>query len=133
MPARGSITVNDRAATPLAHIFAPRGESNGVHLFSEAGSFPAGERTLTVSKVTSKVTGKTKTKMRIGYPIVVTEVINGISRLKVERTGWAEVLFTHEPLSLAQERKDLVGMVANALLPAVTVLDPVLQGNEDIW
>lgn len=136
MPARGNITINDRAATPVAHVFTPDGEdANNVHIFREKTGVAVGDPRITVSVNSNPISrgGKTKVQFRLSLPTVQTEVINGISRPSVVRTAHADVTFTYDGYSELQERKNLVGLVQNALASTQTILNPVFTEGEDLW
>jgi hypothetical protein len=51
----------------------------------------------------------------------------------VVRTAYADVSFSFDPSSTTQERKDVVGMVQTALLPAATVVNSVIVDLEGIY
>lgn len=130
MPAFGSFSVNDRAATPVAHAFVPR-TKEPLPTWSETGPMPAGERKITLS---SRKSGKRyRITLRLSNPTVVTEVINGVSVPKVARAQYAETTFTFTDDSLLQERKDTVGMHMNAMGASVTQIDSALTALEAIW
>lgn len=130
MPAFGSFSVNDRAATPVAHAFAPR-TKEPVPTWAETGPIPAGERKFMLF---SRKTGtKYRVTLRLQNPTVVTEVINGVSVPKVARVQHAETTFTFTDDSLLQERKDTVGMHMNAMGASVAQMDSALTALEAIW
>jgi len=130
MPAFALFAVNDRATTPIAHTFAPRSK-DPLPTWCEAGSMPAGERKFTL--FTRKSGEKYRITLRLSNPTVVTEVINGVSVPKVARTQYAETTFTFTADSTLQERKDTVGMHANALGASNTQIDSALTALESIW
>lgn len=130
MPAFASFAVNDRAATPVAHTFAPRSK-DPVPTWCEAGSMPAGERKFTL--FSRKSGEKYRITLRLSNPTVVTEVINGVSVPKVARTQYAETTFTFTSDSTLQERKDTVGMHMNAFGASVIQIDSALTALEAIW
>lgn len=130
MPAFNSFTVNDRAASPVAHTFAPR-TKEPEPTYCEAGSMPAGERKFTLRSRKSGT--KYRITLRLSNPTVVTEVINAVSVPKVARVQYAETVFTFTEDSLLQERKDTVGMHMNAMAASNTQIDAVLTALEAIW
>ncbi len=130
MPAFASFSVNDRAATPVAHTFAPRSK-DPLPTWCEAGAMPAGERKFTL--FSRKSGEKYRITLRLSNPTVVTETINGVSVPKVARTQYGEVNFTFTSDSTLQERKDTVGMLMNALGASVTQIDAALTALESIW
>lgn len=132
MAQRATITVNDRASTPLAHAFVPQGDSaEGVALFCETAGVKIGEKKLSIS--VRKSGTNYKVRLKLDAPVLVTEVVNGVSIPKVSRTAYGDVTFTFAEQSLLQERKDLVGMIANALASSQTVVDASVTGLEAVW
>lgn len=131
MAQAASVVVNDRATTPVAHTFAPRRISTDLALFVETGSVPFGERKLSISQRQSG--GKYRVRVKLENPVLVTETVNGVSVPTVPRTSFADVTFTFDQYSTLQERKDTVGMFANALAAAQTMVDSSVTGLEGIW
>jgi hypothetical protein len=127
-----SVTVNDRAATPLAHVFVPRDLKSDPMLWVETGTVPFGERKLKINNV--KNTGS-KIKVRIVFevPVLATEIVNGVNKPVVLRTSFAELLLTYDKLSSLQERKDTVAFIYNALATSQTMVDSTVTGLEGIW
>lgn len=131
MAQAASIVVNDRAATPVAHTFAPRSITTDQALFVEAGSVPIGERRLIIdSRFTN---GKYRIRLRVVNPTLVTEVVNGVNVPKVPRTSYGESSFTFDQTSTDQERKDTVAYIANALLASQTIPMGSIVGLEGVW
>lgn len=126
-----TITVNDRETTPLAHAFAPRVVSSDLAQFVESASVPIGERKLTIGS--RKAGGKYRIRLKLENPTLVTEVVNGVNVPKVPRTAYADVTFTFDETHSLQERKNTVGMFANALAASQTLVDSTLTGLEGIW
>lgn len=132
MTARASVVINDRAATPVAHTYSPDGDDkNGVHLFSEKTGVPVSNPKLTASF--KGVNGKLKPVLRLSIPITQTQTINGISTPVVVRTAYVELSASFDATSTQQERKDAIGLMANAMAAAQTMLNPFLVDGEDIW
>lgn len=131
MSARTNLVVNDRKATPVAHTFSPDGDVNGVHVFSEKTGTPAGDSRFTASLRQSN--GKYRATLKLTAPVVATQVINGVSSPVVVRTSYAEVTFTFDSLSTAQERADTVGMLANSLAASQTQINDMLVNVSDIY
>lgn len=132
MTARASVVINDRAATPVAHTFSPDGDDkNGVHLFSEKTGVPVSNPKLTAYLKPNS--GKLKPTLRLTIPVVQTQTINGISTPVVVRTAYVELAATFDAASTQQERKDAIGLMANAMAASQTMLNPFLVDGEDIW
>jgi hypothetical protein len=131
MAQAASIVVNDRATTPVAHTFAPRRVESGLASFVEANSTPIGEKTLTVRY---RKSGKRYyQRVTLTVPVLVVETINGVSVPSTPRMSLIDATFRFDETSTEQERKDAVGMFANALASTVTVVDGTLTKLEGIW
>ncbi len=133
MAARANLVVKDRTTpTPVDRTFTPDGdEPNGVHVFSEKTGVPAGNARFTAQL--RKSNGKYRPRLRLQLPIVQTQTISGINSPVVVRTAFAEVQFTFDETSTAQERADCVGMTQNSLATAVAQLNDMLVNLSDIY
>lgn len=131
MAQAASIVVNDRATTPVAHTFAPRRLETGLASFVEAGSVPIGERQLTIRW--RKSGNRFYQRVTLTSPALVTETINGVGVPTVPRVALIDATFRFDDTSTEQERKDAVGMFANALAASQTVVDKTVVGLEGIW
>jgi len=132
MSARANLVINDRAATPVAHTYSPDGDdTNGVHLWSEKTSVPAGNPRFSASLKSSN--GKYRPSLRLQVPIVQTQTINGVSTPVVVRTAYVEVSATFDGLSSTQERADAIGLMANAMAAAQTQINDMLVNLSDVY
>jgi len=130
--ARTNLVINDRAATPVAHTYSPDGDDlNGVHVFSEKTTVPAGNPRFTASL--RKSGGKYRGALRLAVPVVQTQTINGVSTPVVVRTAFIEVNTTFDALSSEQERADTVGLMANAMAASQTQMNDMLVKLSDIY
>lgn len=132
MSARSNLVVNDRAAIPVAHTYSPDGDdANGVHVFSEKTSVPAGNPRFTARLSYSN--GRYKPQLRLAIPIVQTQTINGVSSPVVVRTAYIEFNANFDALSTDQERKDAVGLMVNALAASQVQINDMVVGLSDIY
>lgn len=132
MSARSNLVINDRATTPVAHTFSPDGDdANGVHVFSEKTSVPAGNPRYTASLRQSN--GKYRPTLKLAVPVVQTQTINGVSSPVVVRTAYIEVSATFDALSSEQERADCVGLMYNSMAAAQTQVNDLLVKLSDIY
>lgn len=132
MAARANLVITDRAATPLSHTFTPDGDdANGVHVFSEKTSVPAGNSRFTASLRQSS--GKFRPTLKLAIPVTQTQTINGVSNPVVVRTAYAEVNFTFDALSSEQERADTVGLLVASLNVGQTQINDMIVKLSDIW
>lgn len=132
MSSRTNLVILDRAGTPVSHTYSPDGDDrNGVHLYSEKTSVPAGNPRYTAALKQSG--GKYRPSLRLQIPVVQTQVINGVSAPVVVRTAFIEVNATFDALSTTQERADAVGLMANSLAPNQTQINDLLVNLSDIY
>lgn len=132
MSARTTLVIKDRAATPADHTFTPDGDDlNGVHVFSEKTGVPAGNAKFTAAL--KNTNGKYRPSLRLQVPITATQVINGVSSPVVIRNAYVELSCTFDETSTEQERKDAVGLMANAMAASQTQINDLLTGLSDIY
>lgn len=132
MSARTNLILKDRAGTPVSHTFTPDGDdTNGVHLWSEKTGVPAGYPQFTASL--RKSSGKLRSTLKLSVPVTQTQTINGISTPTVVRTAFAEVNFTFDGLSSAQERADVVGQLLDSLLATQTQINDMIVNVSDVY
>lgn len=132
MAARSTITIKDRAVTPVDHNFTPDGtDANGVHIFVERTGVPAADRRVTINQRFSG--GKYRPSIKFQLPVVQTQTINGISTPVTVRTAVVELNLTFDATSTDQERKDAIGFIANILLPSQTMVNDTIVNLADIW
>jgi len=131
MPQAGNIAVQDRAGTPVTHTFTPRSINGDLAVFAENAAAAIGERKISIS--TRKTGDKYKVRIVLANPVLVNETINGVAVPKVQRSLYGDVTFTFPDTTSAQERKDTVGMLANALAASQAVVNGTLENLEGIW
>lgn len=131
MPALQTVAIADRETTPVTHTFQPRDVNGGVGLVVANAGIPVNEERMTVSMRRSG--SKFKGKVTLALPIVATAVINGVSTPTLVRTAFATAEFTFDETSTAQERKNIVGLLANSLLPTVPLVNGALINLEGVF
>lgn len=120
MAQANTITVMDRESTPVAHNFVPRRIEPGNATFVEAASVPIGEKTLTIS---SRKSGRRfYTRVKMYAPVLVNELINGVSVPSTPRAALADCTFRFDDTSTEQERLNLVGMFANSFAASQAIV-----------
>lgn len=132
MPQLQDVVLTDRTTpTPANLTFKPRDIVAGVGEVVNNAGIPLGEKRLTVSL---KQTGKRfKGEVRLTLPVVVTEVINGISVPKIVRTGYVNLSTSFDETSTEQERNDAIGLMANALTTSKVLVNDALVKNEGVY
>lgn len=115
----------------MAHIFTPRQIVPGAATFVETASVPIGERSLVIR--TRKSGSRYYVRVTLASPTLVTETVNGVAVPKVPRVAFIDATFRFDDTSTLQERKNAVGMFANALAASQTVVDGSLTNLEGIW
>lgn len=131
MPAFSPLTIQDREDSPADHIFVPQLQNDDTAIFEKTDGIPLGNERLTV--VVRRNGDRTKASLVLAMPQLVTETINGVSRNAVDRTNYARVDFTFDNSSTLQERKNVVGLVHNALAESQTDLMKVFQNLESVY
>jgi hypothetical protein len=69
----------------------------------------------------------------LSVPVVQTQTINGVSTPVVVRTAYADVNFTFDATSTTQERKNLVGMMADALAAGKVLVNGAIVDLEGVY
>jgi len=125
MPSFAPITLTDRDLT--AHVFSPRmEEANNVYRFAkdDPSGVILGETALRVSL--KETPSSVKVRLKLERPTLVTETVNGVNRSIVERRSMADLTFTFARTSTSAERREMVGMISDALTAAQTDLDAMI-------
>lgn len=131
MPQITTFTLNDRESTPVGHVFTAGDKANGIVQAVRSTGIPGTDEVVTIS---SRDSGRNrKVRFVLSVPIIQTETINGVSNPKEVRRGRADVTLTFDKYSTLQERKNVVGMLANALAASQTQLDAVFTALERPW
>jgi hypothetical protein len=119
-----NITINDREATPVAHVFKPLTNQGEQAVFAETADTLIGRNMLMVSAPSTNTS--VKPRIVVKMPIVQSMNDNGITSNVVVRTLYGEVRLTLPLTSTLQERKNIVGLLANALLTSQAALTEVV-------
>lgn len=132
MAQRASIVVNDRAATPVAHTFAPyTSPATNAASFVEAASVPLGNKTLTLRW--RKSGNRFYQRMTLSVPTLVLETVNGVSVPTVPRVAFVDMTVRFDDTHTDQERKDIIGMFHNALAATQPVVTGTMVNMEGVW
>lgn len=132
MPQLQNLVLTDRAGTPVNHTFVPREIKGNVGTVVESTGVPIGDNRFSVSLSTTPEKRR-KAILKGVFPIVQTEVINGISKPLVVRTAYAEVTFSFDETSTEQERKDVVGMIASSLDASKTLVNDTVTKLQGVF
>jgi hypothetical protein len=136
MPAIGNVTINDGAATPVAHTFAPAGISGLVASYADrSGGIPVGYNSLDLSLRAPSSQSREKmylATVRIKTPILdVTSPSTATGIQPAPSVGYtpiAELKFWLPERSTLQNRKDLRAFAKNIMADAtVTALVETLE------
>jgi hypothetical protein len=132
MPQLQNLVLSDRESTPVAHTFTPRDITGGVGTVVESTGVPIGENTVTVS-LRKTPSGRYKAVIKGRFPIVQTQDVNGIESPVVVRTAYAELTFDFDQTSTEQERKNVVGMMEDALTSDEPLTNDVLTKLQGVY
>lgn len=133
MPQLQNVVLKDRKATPVDHTFTPRDITSGVATVIETTGVPVGNSRLSLSLRQVNGSGRYRAELKLAVPVVVNETINGVVTPKVQRTSYADVAFTFDPTSSEAERNDIVGMLADALAPAKTLVNDTVVKLQGVY
>lgn len=131
MPQLTPVVLTDRQATPVSHTFTPSDKKGNVGILVNNTGTPIGNERLGISL--SNTNSRYKAVLKLSCPVVVSEIINGVTVPTVSRTSYAEVHFSFPPTSTLQERKDVVGMIYSALGSSQTMLNKVFTELESVY
>jgi len=133
MPNMNSLVLTDRAATPVDHTFTPRDLSQGMGTLAETQDVPVGENRVQVA-LKKTAGGRYKGFLKLTMPVVQTSSgTNGIETPVVVRTAFATLDLSFDATSTLQERKNIVGMLQDALDPSNTLINDTLVKLEGIY
>lgn len=131
MPQLQALTLTDRQASPVAHTFQPEGISQNVGSVVENKDVPIGNPRYSLSlRQTEKAY---KGTLKFAVPIVVNQVINGVSTPVVARTSYVNCEFEFAKTSTEQERKDVVGMFQSSLAPGAVLVNDTLVKLQGVY
>lgn len=132
MAAIQNLVLADRASTPVNHTFVPAGFTDGVVRVRESASngVPIGASEYTLGlRQTPAGTYKATTKLVI--PRIVTEVINGVSKVTTLAPIIIEATFTYPQDTTTVDRNNAVGMFQASLsTDKVLVNDTIVNLNK---
>lgn len=133
MPQLSNLILKDRATpTPVDHTFTPRDITEGVGMVVESTGTPIGDNRATIS-LKKTPSGRYKGNVRLVLPVVQTQTINGVSSPVVVRTAYANVEVDFDQTSSEAERANAVGMLADALAPAKTLVNDTIVKLQGVY
>lgn len=132
MPQLQNLVLTDRAATPVAHTFAPRDIQSGVGAVVESSGVPVGDSRYTIS-LRQTASKKYVGTVKLSVPVVQNQTVNGVTSPTVVRTAYAEATFTFDATSTEQERKDLVGMFASGFDASKVLVNDTLVKLQGVY
>ncbi|DAD50120.1 TPA_asm: coat protein [ssRNA phage Gerhypos.1_43] len=111
MPAIAALTINDGAATPVAHTFSPvTTDGSSAAWADRSPSIASGFRTIS-HEVVGPNGNRTVNRITAGFKVPVVATINTVDT--VVRYSSAQIIWNIHPDSTLQERKDLHAYVTN--------------------
>jgi len=132
MPQLQNLVLTDRAATPVAHTFTPRDIVANVGTVEESTGVKIGDKSFSISN-RKTANGRSKVTMKLAVPVVVNETINGVTIPSVSHVAYVDAVFSFDPKSSTQERKDVVGMFQSSLDPSKVLVNDTLIGLQGVY
>lgn len=132
MPAIGTLTAADAAATPVNHNFVPSKVDGDIARYNEkSSSIAAGFWPLSISLRAPLANSTAKVyrcQLSLAIPVTATQTINGVTSTAVTHTNRVNVEFILSADGIVQERKDIRKLLVN-LLNDPSVMDVVENLN----
>lgn len=132
MPQLQNLVLTDRAATPVAHTFTPRDIVANVGTVEESTGVKIGDKSFSISN-RKTANGRSKVTMKLAVPVVVNETINGVTIPSVSHVAYVDAVFSFDPKSSTQERKDVVGMFQSSLDTSKVLVNDTLIGLQGVY
>lgn len=127
-----NLVLKDRAATPVDHTFTPRSVRDGVGVVVENGSVAMGENSVSLSQRRTE-NGRQKTTMKMVFPVVADEIINGVSRPVIIDTDYVTITYDFGPTSTTARRNNVQGMVEDSQKSSKTLIKASVVDLESVW
>lgn len=133
MPALQNLVLKDRTSgTPVDHTFVPRTVKDGIGTVVESSGLAITESKFSISS-RSTAGGRYKVEQKLQVPIVVTQMVNGVSQQVVVGYNYASVSFDFDPLSDSAMRDNVQGMIADAQGVTKALVRGAVVNREGIW
>lgn len=132
MPQLQNLVLTDRATTPVNHTFVPRDIIGVVATVVESTGVPVGNNRVSMS-LRNTGQGNYRATLQFAFPIVASQVVNGITTPVVVRTSYVDLEFKFSNNSSEQERKDVVGQVMSALDPSKVLINDLLTKLQGVY
>jgi len=137
MPAIGNIVINDGAATPVAHTFAPVAVNGDLASYADrSGGISVGYPTITASLAApSKTSRLYKARIKVVMPVLETisnSTMSGIAPAPTKAYDiTADMTFLMPERSTLQDRKNILAFAKNLLANAVVTA--LVENNETVY
>ena len=136
MPNNAPITIKDGQATPVDHVFNPKGQTqNGseyVFRDTKTGVVEFGQVQITLSRRPDSASSNTeKVEMKIQRPEVVTQTVNGVSSSAVAYTDLFTASFVVSKTATPANRDDLIAYAKNLI--GHSFVAAMVKNGETIW
>lgn len=133
MPALQNLVITDRQGTPASITLTPDGEKDGFYTVAAADASGVGisKKRLSLSR---RVSGnRIRTTEKWAFPIMVTEVINGVSVPKVARTAYVDIVWNFDSTHLETERRDVIGYIYSAHAVGKALTEDTIQKDQSVY
>lgn len=132
MPQLQPLVLKDRQATPVSHTFTPRNIAGGVGEVVESSGVPVGENRVTIS-LRKTQGGRYKGTLKMSFPIVQNQTVNGVTTPVVVRTGYLALETDFDSTSSEAERNNAIGQLADSLGVSQVLVNDTLVKLQGVY
>lgn len=130
MPQATTLQLTDTGGTDN---YDPVSITGGVAEFAYGGDVPLGDKRITISAIRTQL-GRRKITLKGVFPTVQTSTVDGIELPVNTRTAYAEISFSFDKTSTADEREDVIKAMISIFTDTDNAwLTPVLYGTSSIY
>lgn len=134
MPAIQNLVVTDRQTTPVNHTLTPEDvATGGIGIVSVADATGAAISKKSLSFSRRKTATRIRFTEKWKFPVMVTEIINGVSIPRVARVAYVDIVFNFDENHTEQDRKDVLGMIHSAHAVGKVLIEDAIVKDQAIY
>lgn len=130
MASNASVTINDGATTPLAHVFDPAGIADQTARYQNRAEVLVGGRETLVATLKGGKTVRT-IEIQLRVPYVVDETMNAVTNRKVTSFATGKVVILVPVTWTPTQAKAFKGLLSNVI--SNPVFARMIEEDEFVW